>query len=363
MLLKTLDRYILKKYLGTFFFIVLMFSMLASVIDFAEKVEDFVGPKAPSWQLIIVDYYLNFIPFINSLLFPLYTLITVLFFTSRMAGNSEIIGMLGNGVNFYRLLVPYMLASLLIAGLHFYGNHYLFPNSSKIRVAFENKYVYKNNFNSPTDNIHFMLDGDTEVYMQVFSRTDSIGRNVWLIQYDSTGVRRPHTIIAKTIKAMGGNRWQLKDYRVREVSGMDEKIRKGQVMDTTLSFYVSDLVRRNNYQQAMTTDEIKEYIAKERSRGMTNPILYEVERYRRSADPFTNVILTLIGLSIASRKTRGGLGWHLVIGIVISALFIFMTKFSTTFATNAGFSPILAIWMPNILFSFVALFMLWRAQK
>ena len=363
MLLKTLDKYILKKYLGTFFFIVLMFSMLAMVIDFSEKVEDFVGPKGPTLGEVLIDYYLNFIPFINSLLFPLYTLITVLFFTSRLAGNSEIIGMLGNGVNFYRLLVPYMLAASLVTGLHLVGNHYFFPITSKTRVAFENKYIWKNNFNSPTENIHFMLNEQTEVYIQVFSRNDSIGRNVWLMSYDSTGTRRPYTIIAKTIKAMGKNKWQFKDYRIREVNGMRETLKRGQVMDTTLAFNVSDLVRRDNYQQAMTTSELNSYIDKEKSRGMTNPILYEVEVYRRTADPFTNIILAIIGLSIASRKTRGGMGLHLIVGVSISAIFIFMTKFSTTFATNAGFPPLIAIWTPNVLFSFVAGYMLIKAQK
>jgi lipopolysaccharide export system permease protein len=362
-MLKTLDKYILKKYLGTFFFIVLMFSMLALVIDFAEKVEDFVGPKAPTWGQIFGDYYLNFIPFINSLLFPLYTLITVIFFTSRLAGNSEIIGMLGNGVNFYRILVPYLVGALVITTLHFLGNHYVFPQASKTRVAFENTYIWKNNFNSPTENIHFMLDEKTEVYIQVFSRSDSIGRNVWLMRYDSTGISRPHTIIAKSLKAMGGNRWQFKDYRIRTVNGMEETLVRNSLLDTTLAFSVSDLVRRDNYHQAMTTDELIAYIDKERERGMTNPIIYEVERYRRSADPFTNIILTIIGLSIASRKTRGGMGWHLVIGLLISGVFIFMTKFSTTFATNAGFTPVVAMWIPNILFSFVAVFMLIKAQK
>lgn len=363
-MLKILDRYILRKYLGTFFFIVLLFSMLATVIDFAEKVEDFVGKKdGPTWGEIFGDYYLNFIPFINSLLFPLYTLITVIFFTSRLAGGSEIIGMIGSGVNFYRLLVPYLLAASLIAGIHYVGNHYLFPNSSKVRVRFENTYIWKNNFNSPSENIHFMLDARTEVYIQHFNRQDSTGRNFWLMHYDSTGTRRPTTLIAKTIKSKGGNKWQIKDYRVRTVEDMTERLHTARSLDTTFNFVVGDLVRRDNYHQAMTTAELDEYIAKERSRGMFDPILYEVEKHRRTADPFTNIILTVIGLSIASRKTRGGMGWHLVIGVLISAVFIFMTKFASTFATNAGFAPLLAMWIPNILFSFVAAYMLLKAQK
>lgn len=362
-MLKILDRYILKKYLGTFFFIVLMFSMLASVIDFAEKVEDFVGEKAPSWNEILFDYYLNFIPFINSLLFPLYTLITVIFFTSRMASNSEIIGMLGNGVNFYRILVPYVIAGSLITGLHLVGNHYIFPNSSKSRVRFENTYVWRNNFNSASENIHFMLDARAELYIHQFNRKDSTGRGIWLIQYDSTGTKRAETMVAKTLKSLGGSRWQFRDYYVRTVDDMKEKISKAASKDTTINLKMSDIVRRDNDHQAMTTPELEAYIEQARSRGMAGSIMHEVEKHRRSADPFTNLILTVIGFAIASRKTRGGMGWHLVIGILVSGLFIFMTKFSTTFATNAGFSPMVAIWLPNIIFTGVALYMLKIAQK
>ena len=337
--------------------------MLVLVIDLAEKVEDFVGPNAPSWSKIFIDYYLNFIPFINSLIFPIYTLITVIFFTSRLAGNSEIIGMLGNGVSFYRIMVPYIIGGLVITGLHLLGNHFLFPTSSKIRVEFENTYIYRNNFNTPTENIHFMLDNNTEVYIHILNRADTSGRNVWLMEYDSSGIQRPKTLIAKGIKSLGGNKWQFRDYRIRTVDGMDEKIERGAVLDTTLNFTVPDVMRRKNYHQAMTTPELREYIAYEKRRGMADSTMYEVENYRRTADPFTNLILTMIGFAVASRKTRGGMGLHLVFGIGLGALFIFMTKFSTTFATNAGFSPFVAMWIPNFLFTFVAIGLLLKAQK
>jgi lipopolysaccharide export system permease protein len=362
-MLSILDRYILKKYLGTFFFIILLFSMLAAVIDYAEKVEDFVGEKAPSGSQIIFDYYLNFIPFINSLLFPLYTLITVIFFTSRLAGNSEIIGMLGNGVNFYRIFVPYLIGGGIITGIHFVGNHYIFPISSKTRVQFENTYIWKNNFDGPTENLHFSLNDSTEAYIKTYNRRDSTGVYFSLIRYDSRKTRRPIVIDARNIQNLGGQKWRLADYKLRYTNGLDEGLITKKNVDTLLGFSPADLVRRDNSHQAMTTPELIAYIEKERDRGLTNPIMFEVERHRRSADPFTNLILTVIGFSIASYKARGGMGWHLVIGVSISGVFIFMTKFSTTFATNAGFSPFWAMWTPNILFSLVALWMLLRVQK
>ncbi len=362
-MLSILDRYILKKYLGTFFFIILMFSMLAAVIDFAEKVEDFMGAKAPPFSMVITDYYLNFIPFINSLLFPLYTLITVLFFTSRLAGNSEILGMLGCGINFYRLLKPYLIGGLIIASLHYMGNHFIFPSSSKIRVKFENTYIWRNNYKSPTDNIHFMLDKQNEMYIRSFNRKDSMGQDVWIMRYDTSGVQRPNTIIAKSIKCLGGQRWQLNNCQIRQVNGMKEQVFVRKQIDTNLNFATSDLVYRDNEQQGMQSAELQQYIDEQNARGMKSPVMHEVELHRRTADPFSNLVLTVIGFAVASRKTRGGMGWHLVIGGGISGLFIFMSKFSTTFATNAGFSPFIAIWIPNILFSLVAIGMLVWAKK
>lgn len=365
--MKILDKYILKRYLGSFFFIILLFSMLSVIVDFSEKVEDFMEEDGPTKYQVVMDYYVNFIPFINSLLFPLYNLIAVVFFTSRLANNSEFIAMIGNGVSFYRLLVPYLMGASLIAGIHFYGNHYLFPESNKTRVAFENKYIWKHNFDGPTENIHLLLSPYEEVYMQYFNRHDSMGHQLCWIHYDSSQLKRPTTLFARHIKLIEKpNKWRITGYRIREINGLDETLTVSDpqaYMDTVLSFGIEDLIKRDNLREAMTTNELIHYINREKARGSGATMRFEVERYRRSADPFTILVLTIIGLAIASRKMRGGMAWHLVIGILISGLYIFMTKFSTTFSTNGGLPPIIGVWIPNIIFSFLAFLMLLRAQK
>ena len=364
-MLKILDRYILARYLGSFFFIVLLFSMLAVVIDFSDKIEDFIAKDGPSRYEIIFDYYLNFIPHINGLLFPLYTLIAVIFFTSRMAGLSEFIAMIGNGVNFYRLLWPYFLGACVITVLHWFGNHYLFPQSNRTRVEFENTYVWKHNFEGPSENIHLFINPGEEVYIQYYNRRDSSGRQFILTQYDSTRTRRLRSIVAKRIELIESpNTWRLRNYYIRETEGIRENLHFGEQMDTVLTnLKTLDLVRRDNLKDAMTTDEIVEFINEEQAKGKGVPLSFAVERYRRSADPFTSFVLTFIGFAVASRKMRGGMGWHLVIGVGLGGIYIFMTKFSATFAINGGFPPLLAVWIPNILFGLVAAFLIAKAQK
>lgn len=363
-MLKKIDWYILRRYLGTFFFMVLLLALLASVIDFSEKVEDFTEEGGPAWQETVFDYYLNFIPFIVSLLFPLCALISVIFFTSRMAAQAEIMAMIGGGVSFYRLLLPYMMGASIIAGMHYLGNHYWFPESNKKRTLFENTYVWKHNYEGPTENLHFFLTPTSELYIQSFNRRDSSGRGVMLIQYDSIGVHYVSTIRAgQIVFKMNPNRWQLRDYKIQTYNGIKETLVKGQRMDTALSISYGDIVRRDNMKESMNTNELDIFIENEQRRGSAVSIPFQVERYRRTAYPFSIFILTLIGVSVAARKTRGGMGWHLVIGMALSAFYIFALQFSTTFSTNAGLPPALGAWMPNIIFATVALVLVLRAQK
>lgn len=363
-MLKILDRYILKKFLGSFFFIVILMGLLAVVVDFAEKIEDFAKPDGPAASQIALEYYLNFMPYITSLLFPLYALIAVIYFTSRMAANSEIIAIIGNGINFYRLLYPYLIGAFVIAGIHFYANHYIFPISNKYRTQFENTYVYKHNYQGPTDNIHLFSGKNEEIYMQHYSRSDSTGTNFSLMRYDDTGLNRSFILNAQRIKLIEHpNKWRLFNYNIRYVNGLNEKLVKGSQMDTVLNLKNADLAKRDNMKDAMLSKDLLKYIAEEKSKGSGMTVPFQVEYYRRTADPFSIIVLTIIGLSISSRKMRGGMGWHLVLGMIISALYIFMGKFSMTFSTHAGLPPIIGAWVPNIIFSVVAVYMLFKAQK
>ncbi len=361
MFLTILDKYIIKKYLSAFFFIVLIFTLIAVVVDFSEKLDDFFNKKAP-WSEIIFDYYLNFIPYINALLWPVYAVIAVIFFTSRMAYNSEFISMIGNGVNFYRLLRPYMIGAAILAGIQFLANHYIVPAGNKSRIAFENKYIWTANYTSERQNLHMFIQPGEEIFMTYYNDKDSIGQNFSYMRYEGQAIA--YKINARGIKAKDGKgTWELQAYQKRSYKGLKETYQYGEKTDTIFPLKPEDLVRRDNLKETMPTPELKEFINKERMRGFAPPIVYEVERFRRTADAFTIFILTLIGVSTASRKVRGGLGLHLLIGAVISALFVFLTKFSTTFSIQGGLPAYIGVWIPNMIFLVVAIWLLRKAQK
>ncbi len=339
----------------------LIFSLIAVVIDFSEKIDDFIEEDIPSGA-IFWDYYLNYIPFINGLLWPLYALITTIFFTSRMAYNSEIISMIGGGVSFYRLVVPYMFSAAVVAGLHFGANHYLIPEGNKARTNFENTYIWKHNYDNKTKDIHMFLDDSTKIYIRRYSIRDSVGHDFTIEKIKDNQLKSK--LIAPRIQWRGKEgKWRISNYRVRYINGMDESLVDGTKMDTMLAFTPADIERRDNLKEAMTTPELKVFIDRERQRGAENYEKYEVERHRRSAEPFSIFILTLIGLAVASRKVRGGMGLHLALGAGLGGMYIFLSKFSMTFSTNAGLPPQIGVWIPNLIFMTVTLWLIARAQK
>lgn len=361
--MKILDWYILKKYLGTFFFICLLFTIISVVVDFSEKVDDLAKV---SLKQILSEYYLNFIPYINALLWPLFALIAVMFFTSRLANDSEFIAMIGTGVNFYRLLVPYVIGASVLCILLLIGNHFIIPSGNKVRTKFENTYVWKNNYESKFDNIHLNINPTTEIYMRTFSIADSTGRDFTLVSYNNQEM--PYKLYAGAITPVKGKpkTWTLKQFRRRNFNGLHESLKEGaptQTMDTLLGFAASDLVRRDNFREAMTTPELNRFIATEQARGSDPAMEYQVEGYRRTSDPFSIFILTLMGVSVASRKTRGGLGVQMMLGMIAAGIYVFISKFSATFAIQGGLPPMLGVWIPNIIFAIVAIVMLIKAQK
>lgn len=362
-MLKRLDRYIMKKYLTTFFFVVLIFSMIAMVIDFSDKVDEFISKPVTSWE-ILTDYYLNFIPYINGLLWPLYAMISVIFFTSRLASNSEIISVFGAGVSFRRLMVPYLAAAAIISGIHLIANHYIIPKGNKERLNFEYTYIWEGHDKSKSSNIHMFLSPETKIYVRYYSRKDTVARDFRMETYEGLELR--HLLKAKRAEWRGDSiGWQLTDYEKRSFNGLNEtlKVGRGEKIDTLIHLYPADFVRFASQREMMTTPELQEFIAIEKARGLGNTKLYEIEIHRRTAEPFTIIILTLIGLAIASRKVRGGMGLHLAIGIALGAIFIFMSKFSITFATNKSLSAWLGVWIPNLFFSVITIYLIARAQK
>ena len=362
-MLKILDQYIIKKYLTTFFFVGLMFSMIAVVIDFSEKVEEFIK-KSVTTKEIIVDYYMTFIPFINGLLWPLFAMIAVIFFTSRLANNSEIISILNAGVSFKRLLQPYMIAAGIIIACHLLANHIGIPKGNKIRLDFEHRYTDTYADKGKTKDLHMFIAPDTKVYIRFYSKGDTSARDFRLEKFKDGEL--VYLLKAKRAKWKGEpNKWQLQNYEIRTFEGMKETFiqKKNEKMDTIFNLYPDDFVRYHNQKEMMTTAELQDFIDMERQRGLSPTKVYEIEIHRRTAEPFTILILTLIGVALASKKIRGGMGLHLAIGMAIGAVYIFLSKFSITFATNKSLSPLLGVWIPNIIFSIVAIYLLLRAQK
>jgi len=368
-LIKKIDKYIILKYLKTFFFTVLIFSMIAFIIDLSTQMENFLE-EACTLEEIVTDYYLPFIPWINGLLFPLYALISVIFFTSRMAYDSEIISILNAGVSFRRLMFPYILASLFIGSLHFLANHYVIPLGNKSKVDFEHKYLYKGENRGRTRDVHLVLSRDTtnqtltKAYVSMYDNRDTSVRQLVLERFKDNKLKyRLKAGRANWIKPP--NHWQLKDYEIRTFNEDAEEMifGKRKTIDTTLNMFHDDFVLYENDKLTMTTPELRKAIKRERQRGVKTTKSFLIEIQRRTAEPFTIIIVTLIGMAIASRKVRGGLGLHLALGVGLGATYVFLSRFSTTFATNQTLEPGIAVWIPNILFTVILIFLISKAQK
>lgn len=362
-MLKKLDKYIIKKFFSSFFFTVLIFTMISVVIDFSEKVEKFIEEPITK-QEILIDYYPNFMLFIAGLLWPLFTLISVIFFTSRMAYNSEIISIFNAGVSFKRLMRPYLIVALFIAGLHLLGNHYLIPKGNKTRLDLEHTHIYRDNDKGKTRNVHMFLTPDSKVYINFFRKRDSTARKIRLERFENNQL--VYLLKASSAKWLGPpDKWRLHNYEIRKFNGMNEEFiqGKGKQIDTSLNFIPEDFIDFKEQHSMMTSPQLKKHIHNQLSRGMGNTKKYEIELYRRSAEPFTILILTLIGMAISSRKIRGGMGLHLALGVGIGAIFIFLSRFAVVFATGQAIPALLGIWAPNIVFSLVAFLLLIKAQK
>ncbi len=362
-MIKKLDIYIIKKFLSSFFFTVLIFTMIGVVIDFSEKVEKIIEEPITTHE-VIFGYYANFILFIDGLLWPLFTLIAVIFFTSRLAYNSEIISIFNAGVSFRRLLRPYLLASALVAGMLMVGNHYFIPNGNKSMLDIVYTHFDKNKDKGKTRDVHMFVSPDTKVYIRSYRKRDSTAADFRVEHFQENKLVR--LIKANTAEWQGPpDKWRLRDYEIRSFDGLREELilGKGEYLDTTLNLSPADFVDYAEQQSMMTTPELKDHIEKQSARGVGNIEKYQIELYRRSAEPFTIFILTIIGVSIAARKVRGGMGLHLALGIGLGAIYIFLSRFAIVFATGKAIPPLAGIWLPNIIFSVVAIFLVIKAQK
>ena len=358
--LQTLDWYLIKKFLGTFFFTLAIFLAIAVVFDYSEKVDDFIAKKAPLSEIIGL-YYINFIPYYAGMLSPLLIFIAAIFFTAKMANNTEIVAILSGGISFRRLLYPYFIVALFLAIVSFVFNAFIIPNANKVRVDFENKYI-NNQFVYKERNIHMQLDDSTYAYLESYSNINNVGYLFSLEKFKGKDLH--YKLLADQISWDSVlKNWRIQNYSIRYINGLNESIIRGTLLDTTLAMSPEDFARKDNSIKTLTLTELNAYIAKEKKRGAADLVAYEIEKYTRYAMPISTFILILIAVSLSSKKVRGGIGIQLGIGIGSSFAYILLMQFTTTFAIKGGLHPMVAVWIPNLLFGIYGLYLLKIAPK
>jgi len=363
--MKKLDWYILKKFLTTFFFSIFLFTIISVVIDTSEKTDDFVK-SGWSFYKILTDYFLAFIPHIIALLFPLFVFIAVIFFTSKMAGRSEVIAILASGTSFRRFLVPYWIGGIALAALLWFSNQYIIPRAEEKRTYFETKYVNANSSYNPlldrTTDIYFRIDSFTYAGIHYYDTTNKSGGPFFMYRVKGDHVEynlRSERIVWDT----GKLKWQLNNAFERKIDGLKESVQLERQKFMNFNFRPFDLQKDEFAKDKLTTPELNRFIQLEQLRGSETVNALKIERYRRDATPVAVIILTIIGAVVSARKVRGGSGMHLAMGFMTAAAFIILDRFSSMFSVKGSFPPLIAAWTPNFVFAFVALYFYRKAPK
>jgi len=350
--LKILDAYIIKKFLGTYFFAIALIISISIVFDLSEKIDNYIENEAPAKA--VFNYYLNFIPYFTNLLSSLFTFIAVIFFTSKMAYNSEIIAILSSGVSFRRILIPYFISAFLIASISFVLMAYVIPHANERRLNFEYTYM-KDSPYKVERNLHMQIDTGVYIYMRNYRPNVEKGYKFSMEKFEDNKLKSK--LMADNIQwDTTKNKWVVNDYYIREITdGKKDTIIRGSDLDTTLSIKPSDLGQYTDIVTTMNMPELNEFIQKKRIQGAENIEEYLIEKHRRFSFPFSTFILTLIGVFLSSKKLRGGMGMQIGIGITLSFAYILFMRFATMFAIRGGVEPLVATWIPNIIFALIAL--------
>ena len=354
--IRRMDWYIIRKFLGTYVYSIALIISISIVFDVNENLAKFAQYHAPL-RAIVVDYYLNFIPYFANLFSPLFVFIAVIFFTSKMAGNSEIIALLASGVSMKRLMRPYMLSCVLISALSYYLSAYVIPHGTVVRQDFETKYKNKRR-NTAADNVQLQVGKGIIAYMQHYDNNSKRGYGFSLDKFENKKLVSHLTAMEIQYDTISDsrNKWTISNWKERRLRGLREHITSGASKDTTILMEPADLVYSKGQQETFTSGELRDYISKQIGRGSGNVVQYQVEYHKRIASSFASFILTIIGLSLSSRKRKGGMGMYLGIGLALSFAYIMLQTVSATFAINADTPPMLAAWIPNIIFAVVAYF-------
>ena len=337
-----------------------MIMLIVIVFDLSEHLEDFIQKKAPA-KAIVFDYFLNLVPQMMSTFSPLFTFISVIFFTSRLASNSEIVSILSSGISFNRMLRPYWIASGVIAISSLLLNNFVIPFANEKRVAFADKYIHNPYFNDLM-HIHMQLEPGTFVYVERYYNKTNTGDKFSLEKIKDRKLSYKLTSSFARYDSTT-EKWQIHNYIIRKFKDGKEMISRGEQMDTALTLHPRDFGRKSDNVETMAYFELNKYIQDEKSKGNPNTEFFEIEKYSRSSYPFATFILTLIGVSLSSRKVRGGIGLHIGMGLLISFTFILFMRVSTTFALSGGVIPIIAVWIPNVLYLGIAYYLYRIAPK
>lgn len=357
---KKIDKYIFKKFIGAFLISLLLIIILVIVFDAGEKIDKFVANEAPL-RSIIFDYYLNFIPYFVNMYSPMFVFITVIVFTSRMAANSEIIAILSGGVSYHRMMVPYLVAATLIALVSLGLNFWVIPGSNVERLEFENTYV--KNKNTAVRNVHYQIAPGQFVFVESFSSWNNTAYRFTLETVEDNKIVSKISAESAVWDSLSGA-WQLRRYFIRDyTSGLSDHVETGSQLDTVIALTVEDFYRNALTVQTLNYGDLRGLIKTQKLRGDANVMYALIELHNRWSMPFSAIILTIIGVSLSSRKKRGGIGWNLAFGIALTFSYVLFQRFAQMFVYTDVLPPGIAIWIPNVLFAIIAAILYKMAPK
>lgn len=360
MFLGRLDWYIIRKFLGTFFFSLVLILSIAIIFDITEKMDDFYEHQLTLHQ-IIFDYYIHFVPYYANMFSSLFIFISVIFFTSKMASNSEIIAILSSGISYHRLMRPYLVSATFLFAFAFWFAGYVIPPASSRMLDFTDRYIH-NYTDENALNVQMEIEPGTILYIETFQKSTLLGYKVSLDHFEGK------TLISRTTAdrirySEEDNCWHFENYVMRTFSGMNENLTRGLQLDTVLAISPNDFFINADDAQRMTNPELKEHITKLEARGAGNVQAFLTEWHRRLATPLGVFIMTFLGVTMSSRKVRGGMGKNLGIGIALTAIYILFSTVSTTFSASGVMSPFTAAWLPNMVFLVIGIVLYLKAIK
>ena len=358
---RKLDIYIVKKFITTFFIALLLIIGIVIIFDISEKIDDFVSKEAPL-KAIVFDYYVNFVPYFMNMFSPLFVFITVIFFTSKMAADTEIVAILSCGISFHRMMVPYIFSATLIAIFSLCLNLFVIPEANKTRLEFENQYI-KQRFKGVGRNVHYQISENEYVFAESFSSWNNTAYRFTLERIENDRLVSKISAESAVYDTTKGS-WRLKKYFIREYNAdLTDKIRSGRQIDTIIPLTVKDFYLTENTVETLTYSELNELIETQQMRGDANVKFALIEKNTRFALPFSAFILTIMGVALSSKKRRGGIGWNIGIGIALAFTYILFLRFSQMFVHTGALPPAIALWLPNVVFTIIAVFLYRIAPK